>query len=78
MFKIKGRSIKVNKLIDMQIEFKFDLGQKVTIPSGAEGRVESNSVSLNMTVNRISVEYVDKNGATITQWFDEDRLVAKD
>ncbi len=60
----------------MDVKFKFELGQKVKMPSNLEGEVTCNSVSEHVDVNQILVEYFDNNGARFTHWFDEDKLEA--
>jgi hypothetical protein len=57
-------------------EFKFDIGDKVTIPGGIEATVIGLSISKGMSVNRINVQYVNQNKSVIMDWLDEDELTA--
>jgi len=58
----------------MTIDFKFELGSKVLLPSGIVGTVETNSQSVGHTEKEIYVEYFDKNGAMFGKWFRESEV----
>jgi len=61
----------------MTVEFKFDINQVVRLPQGDQtGVVTQMAVAKGMSVNRVCVQYADKNGAMFEFWFDEDQLQA--